>query len=91
MMGIAKNAVKFLGKRMKSSRVELTCGSETLGKVPLKTGIFQGDALSPLPFVIPSYLTHIIRTAKSGYEFRIEETISHLMFMDDLSLYSKRA
>ena len=36
MMGIAKNVVKFLGKTMKSWRVELTCGSETLGEVPIK-------------------------------------------------------
>ena len=31
----------------------------------------------------------IIITANSGYEFRVGETINHLLFMDDLKLYSK--
>ena len=35
-------------------------------------------------------LTHILRTANSGYEFRTEEAINHLLFMDDFKLYSKR-
>ena len=32
--------------------MELTCGSETLGEVPIKRGIFQEDALSPVLFVM---------------------------------------
>ena len=81
---------EFFGKTMKSWRVELTCGSETLGEVPIKSGFFQGDALSPLLFVIALIpLTHILRTANPGYEFRTGETINHLPFMDDLKLYSK--
>ena len=35
-------------------------------------------------------LTYILRTANSGYEFRTEEAINHLLFMDDFKLYSKR-
>ena len=89
MMGIAKN-VNFLGKTVKSWRVELTCGSETLWKVPIKREIFQGDAVSALLSVIALIpLTHILRTAKPGYEFRNGETINHLLFMDNLKLYSK--
>ena len=68
MMAIAKNVVNFLGKTMKSWSVELTCGSETLGEVPIMRGIFQGDALSPFLFVIALIpLTHILRTANLGY------------------------
>ena len=90
MMGIVKNVVNFVGKTMKSWSVELTCGSETLGEVPIKRGIFQGDALSPLLFVIAlTPLTHIPRTANPGYEFRTGETISHQLFMDDFKSYSK--
>ena len=45
--------------------------------------------LSPLPFVIALIpLTHILRTATPGYEFQTGETINHLLFMDDLKLYS---
>ena len=62
-----------------------------LGEVPVKKGIFQDDALSQMLFVISLIpLTHILRTANSGYEFRIEEATNHLLFMDDFKLYSKR-
>ena len=90
MMGIAKNVVIFLGKTMKSWRVELTRGFKTLREGLIKRKIFQGDALSPLLFVIALIpLTHILRTANPGYEFRTGETINHLLFRDDLKLYSK--
>ena len=71
MMGIAKSVVNFLGKIDKVLRVELTCGSETLAEAPIKRGIFQGDAQSPLLFVIALIpLIYIMRRANPGYEFR---------------------
>ena len=89
MTGIAKYVVNVFWKTMKSSRVELTNGSEKFGEVPIK-GIFQGNALSSLLFVITLIpLTHILRLANPGYQFRIGETINHLLLMDDLRLYSK--
>ena len=75
---------------MKSWRVELTCGGEIFGGVPIKKGVFQGDALSPLLFVnglMP--LTHIRGAGNPRYEFRTGEKINHLLFIDDLKLYSK--
>ena len=78
--GTAKNVVNFLGKTMKSWRVELTCGAQTLGEVPIKRGIFQGDPLLPLLFVIDLIsLTYIKITSNSAYEFRTGETINHLL------------
>ena len=55
---------------MKSLRVELTCGAETFGEVPIKKGVFKGDVLSPLLFengFIP--LTHILIQANYSYVF----------------------
>ena len=69
--------------------MELTCGAETLGEVPIKSGIFQGDAPSPLFIIALIPLTYILRIANPGYEFRTGETTNHLLFMDDLTLYSK--
>ena len=75
---------------MKRRMVELTCGAETLREVPIKREIFQGYVILPLLFVIaPIPLTHILRTTNPGYELRTGETINHLLFMDDIKLYSK--
>ena len=37
---------------MKTWKTELTSGNEVLGEVEIKRGIFQGDTLSPLLFVL---------------------------------------
>ena len=80
------------GKKVKSWSVGLTCVSKTLGEVPLKKCFFQGDALSsPLLLEINLIsLTYILRTPNTGYEFWTGNTMSHLLFMDDFKLYSKR-
>ena len=69
--------------------MELTCGTESLREVPIKKGIFQGDVLSLLLFVIAIIPpTHIPGTANPGYEFQTGE-INHFLFMDDFKLYFK--
>ena len=90
MMIIAKNVVNSIGKKMKSWRVELTCGVETLWEGPIKRKIFQGDVLSPLLFVIGLIpLTHILRTANLVYEFRPGETVNHLLFIEISNCFRK--
>ena len=42
---------------MKNWRVELVCGSASLGEVSISRGIFEGDSLSLLLFVIALILT----------------------------------
>ena len=90
-LGISDNIQLFLEKTMNTWRVELTCANQQLGKVNIKRGIFQGDALSPLLFVVAMIpLTHVLRKIKSGCEFtKSKEKINHLLYLDDLKLYAK--
>ena len=68
----------------------LCSGNSELGEVEIKRAIFQGDSLSPLVFVLAVIpLSLILRKAKVAYEFsESKENIDHLLFMDDLKLYS---
>ena len=61
-----------------------------LGEVEIKQAIFQGDSLFPLVFVLTLIpLSLILRKAKAAYAFsESKDEINHLLFMDDLKLYS---
>ena len=52
MFGIANNVQDFLNNSMKSWKLELNASGKTLGEVDIRRGIFQGDSLSPLLFVL---------------------------------------
>ena len=74
---------------MSSWRTELTSSGEMLGSVRIRRGIFQGDSLSPLLFVICMIpLTCVLRKARVGYMLDGVK-INHLLFMDDLKLFGK--
>ena len=52
MLRVAGNVRGLLEESMGKWRTELTTGGEVLGTVDIKRGIFQGDSLSPLLFVM---------------------------------------
>ena len=91
-LGISDNIQRFLEKTMKTWRVELTCVNQQLGEVNIKRGIFQGDTLSPLLFVVAMIpLTHVLRKMKSGYEFtKNKEKINRLLYMWTTSSYMRK-
>ena len=75
---------------MTNWQTELTSCRESLAKVNIRRGIFQGDSLSPLLFVmcmIP--LANVLRKAKARYILGGGEKINHILFMDDLKLHGK--
>ena len=76
---------------MEGWKVELTAEGQVLTEVKIQRGIFQGDSLSPLLFVIGMMpLNHILRNTKGGYKFaRSQEKINHLMYMDDIKIFAK--
>ena len=79
-------------KTMKTWRVELTAGRRNVAEIKIQRGIFQGDALSPLQFIIGmTPENHIIRKRTARYKLsRSQEKINHLMYMDDIKLFAKK-
>ena len=91
LFGVAENIKSLLMNSMEKWKVMLCSGNSELGGVKIKRGIFQGDSLSPLVFILVLIpLSLILRKAKAAYEFsESKEKINHLLFMDDSKLYSR--
>ena len=76
MFKISHEVINFIEKTMQTWRVDLTAGGRSLAETKMQRGIFQGDRLSPLLFIIAMMpLNHILRIYSQdiGMEFRIEK------------------
>ena len=91
LFGLAEKINSLLVNSMEKWKVMPCSGNSELREVEIKQGIFQGDSLSPLVFVLALIpLSLILRKAKAAYEFsKNKGKINHLLFMDDLKLYSR--
>ena len=91
MYKIPHKTINFFRKTMKNCTVELTAGGKSLAETKIQRGIFQGDALSPLLFIIAMMpLNHILRRCTAGYKLsRSQEKVNHLMYMDDIKVFAK--
>ena len=89
LIKVAKNIEGLLKRSMANWKTVLTANGKTLGEVDIRRGIFQGDTLSPLLFVVAMIpLTLLLRKEKMGYRFgEAKRKINHLLFMDDLKLF----
>ena len=91
IVGVSGNIRQFRRVAMASWNTVLTVNGQLLDYVHIRRGIFQGDSLSPLLYVIAMIpMTTILRQTGLGYQTSKSATkISHLLYMDDLKLYGK--
>ena len=91
MYKIPNEVIQFIENTIETRRVELTSGGKSLSEVKILRGIFEGDALSPLLFVITMMLlNHILKKGTAGYKLsKSQEKNTHLMYMDDIKLFAK--
>ena len=91
MTKVAKNIEDLLKRSMADWKTLLTGNGKTLAEVEIRRGIFQGDTLSPLLFVVAMIpLTLLLRRKEMGYRFgESGRKINHLLFMDDLKLFGR--
>ena len=67
MLGIADNVRSFLEKTMKKWKLLLNSNGSNLCEIDVNRGIFQGDRLSPLIFVILMiHLSLLLRKVKAS-------------------------
>ena len=92
LFGVVENIKSLLVNRMEKWKVMLCSGNSESGKVEIQQGIFQGDSLSSLVFVLALIpLSLILRKAKAAYQFsESKDKTNHLLFMDDSKFYSRR-
>ena len=96
LVGCANNIHTLIKGSMPNWKTVLTAGGQVLGEVAIRRGIFQGDSLSPLLFVVAMIpMSMLLKREKMGYRLGGQtgqgtETgcrINHLLFMDDLKIY----
>ena len=67
MYKISHEVINFIEQTMNNWRVELTAGGRSIAETKIQGGIFQGDALSPLLFMVAMMpLNHILRICTAG-------------------------
>ena len=93
---IHPSIISFFRTSFSQCSVNLTLNGRDLGKVPIKRGLFQGDSVSPIHFIIALIpLSYLLSRSDAGYNVVLpsggETVINHRLYMDDLKLYGSSA
>ena len=82
---------ELLSNVMQFWKVQLFCSNQFYGEVSILCGIYQGDSLSPLLFVIALMPLSTILNG-TGKGFVVDKgylVLNHLLYLDDLKLFAK--
>ena len=96
---VSPNIIQLIEEMMPKWKTTLNLKSRDKAiKVPdvsIKRGIFQGDSLSPLLFILTiDPLSRILNRMNTGYNLNKRQQepsiVNHLLYMDDLKLYNSK-
>ena len=89
--GAEENTITFLKNTMPNWKTILTSSETRLAEVNIRRGIFQGDSLSPLLFIVAMIsMKSVLERMEVGYHLKKGGIrINHLMFMDDIKLFGR--
>jgi hypothetical protein len=100
VMQVPKPLRKFLEGLMKSWKVKYEAKSpggkiESSSFLRIRSGVLQGDSFSPLLFCLAMVpISHALNNTNSGYKtasgklMKMQLTLTHQFYMDDLKLYA---
>ena len=89
--GAGENSIRLIRNTMPNWKIILTSSGTRLAEANIRRGIFQGDSLSSMLFVVATIpLTRVVERMEVGYQLKKGGSrISHLMFMDDIKLFGR--
>ena len=92
MCGISPSIIDLFDTSFRQCTVNLMLGKDFLGKVKIKRGLFQGDSVSPIHFIMSLIpLSILLNKHDIGYSLHAKDgpKVSHRLYMDDLKLYTE--
>ena len=92
---VSPEIIKFMEVNMKNWKTTLllkhATGTLTSRLIEIKSGIFQGDSLSPRLFCFSlAPLSNLLRDTNGGCDIQGKK-LNHLFYMDDLKLFGKNS
>ena len=89
--GAEENTIRFLKNTMPNWKTILTSSGTRSAEVNIRRGIFHGDSLSPLLFIVTMIpMTRVLERMEVPYQLKKGGSrINHQMFMDDIKLFGR--